>query len=206
VTTGAAESVENDQRAARSVHRRGLIGLLTAPCDTTQKGGTCQRKRDTGCSLSSDGDGHLLGPVDPEGIGDPGCLGRGPEPVGSCCAGGVEDALAFLPDDLSQAEVDVGGGVESDARVPVFIVVVLEEPFAECPGRRDVGEALRKGGRILERLELGLRVGVVVGLVRARVALEDSARRAFAEPRPANPPRTCSDWQARSADPQTLWA
>jgi hypothetical protein len=56
--------------------------------------------------------------------------------------------------------MDIGWGVEPDARVAVLVVVVLEEAVAESPGRRDVGKALGEGREVLERLELGLRVGV----------------------------------------------
>jgi hypothetical protein len=78
--------------------------------------------------------------------------------VGPGDMGGVEDALTLLPDDLHQAEVNVGGSVQSDARVAVLGVVVLEEPFAERPGNGEVGEALGEGRGVLERLELGFGV------------------------------------------------
>ena len=60
-----------------------------------------------------------------------GCLGWFPESVGSGGVGGVEDALAFLTDDVVEAVVDVGWGVQGDAGVAVLVVVVLEERFAE---------------------------------------------------------------------------
>jgi hypothetical protein len=66
---------------------------------------------------------HLLGSVDPKGIWDPGGLRRGPEPVGHGVVGSVEDPLAFLPDNLSQTEMDVGRCMQTDPRVAVFGVV-----------------------------------------------------------------------------------
>ena len=46
----------------------------------------------------------------------------GPQPLGYEGVGGVEDALAILSDHLGQAEVNIGRGVELDARVAVLVV------------------------------------------------------------------------------------
>ena len=49
----------------------------------------------------------------------------------------------------------------------VLVVVVVEEPGAEGPGVLDRTEPLREGGEVLEGLEAGLGVEVVVGDVGA---------------------------------------
>ena len=101
-----------------------------------------------------------------------GCLWWFPEAVGSVGVGGVEHSLAFLADDVVEAVVDVGWGVEADTGVAVFVVVVVEERFAERSSRSDVGEPFGEGGRVFQGFELCFGVGVVVGLVWPGVALE----------------------------------
>jgi len=60
---------------------------------------------------------------------------------------------------------------ETDSRVPVFVIVVVEEAAAEQASILDGTETTRELGAILQRLELRLGVGIVVGDVRSRVGL-----------------------------------
>ena len=66
----------------------------------------------------------------------------GPEPPRHGGVGGVEDV--WRSSRTIPAEVDVGRGVQADARMAVFVVVVLEEAAAEGSGAGDGGEALGK--------------------------------------------------------------
>jgi hypothetical protein len=62
----------------------------------------------------------------------------------------MENASALLPDDLGQAEVDVGRGVQGDARVAPRVFVVLEEPRAGRGRRRGrVGNEVRSSAHAL---------------------------------------------------------
>ena len=63
--------------------------------------------------------------------------------------------------------VDVGGGVQAEAAVAVVVVVPGEELLAVGSGGLDRGEAAGEAGPVLEGLELGFGVGVVVADVRA---------------------------------------
>src|SRR5664280_1215998 len=69
--------------------------------------------------------------------------------------------------------MDVGRGEEADPRMAVRRVVPGEEGGAEGPGVLERAEAAGKGRPVLEGLELGLAVRVVVGHVGPRVALLD---------------------------------
>ncbi len=60
---------------------------------------------------------------------------------------------------------------ETDSRVAVFEVVVVEEVAAEQASILDGAETTRELGAILQRLELRLGVGIVVRDVRSRVSL-----------------------------------
>ncbi len=66
--------------------------------------------------------------------------------------GGVEDFLALLSDRLGEAVVDVGRGVEPDARVPVLVVVVLEEPSQKARAASMLAKRLGKVGEYLRVL------------------------------------------------------
>lgn len=70
----------------------------------------------------------MVGSVDPRGVGE---LRRfGPfadEPFGVCGVGGIAYTGTLVTDRLGQAVVDVGGGVQADAGVAVFVVVPTEE-------------------------------------------------------------------------------
>jgi len=78
--------------------------------------------------------GFEFGLVDPE-------LGRherrvrpAAEPFGVGVVGGGEGVLPVLVDRVGGAEVHRRGGVPSDARVPVDVVVLVEEAGAELAG------------------------------------------------------------------------
>jgi hypothetical protein len=60
--------------------------------------------------------------------------------------------------------MDGGGSVETECGVVVLVAVVREELLAERAGVLDAVEVVGEGGAVLERLELRLRVGVVVAL------------------------------------------
>ena len=78
--------------------------------------------------------------------------------------GGVEDQGPLLADQAGGAEVDRGGRVIPDARVPVLVVVVVQPGAHEGARVLGVGEAAREVRGVLERLEPRLVVGVVVPL------------------------------------------
>ena len=58
-------------------------------------------------------------------------------------------------------------GHHADARVPMLGVVPGKEGPAMSPAILLGTEALRKPGPVLERLELGFRIGIIIGAVRA---------------------------------------
>ena len=68
----------------------------------------------------------------------------------------------------------VGGRQQPQGRVVMFVVVPAEQFRAERPGVLQRAEVLGKRWPVLERLELGLRVRVVVGDVGPRVGLGDA--------------------------------
>jgi len=77
----------------------------------------------------------LFGSVDPRGLGDLRWLGRfADEPFRVCGVGGIEHACAVVPDCLGQAVVDVGGGLQDQPGVAVFVVVPTEEVLAVSSG------------------------------------------------------------------------
>ena len=67
-------------------------------------------------------------------------------------------------------------GHQPDARVPVFVVVVAEEFVAEAEGVLIAAETLGESRTVLEGLELGLGVRVVVRDVWPAVRLGDPQR------------------------------
>ena len=60
------------------------------------------------------------------------------------------------------------------AGVVLLVVLPREELLAETAGLGEGAEAIRKAGAVLQRFEVGFRVGVVVGDRRAAVPLEDT--------------------------------
>ena len=91
-----------------------------------------------------------FGLVDPGDVGDRGC------------------------DGWSSEAAHGGWGVVADAGVAVVVVVVVEEVVGEGSGVGEAGESLRESGCVLEGLELGFGVGVVVGAVRSAVGAGDA--------------------------------
>ena len=88
--------------------------------------------------------------------------------------GGVEGDGALGADLGGGAVVDRRRGVQPDAGVAVDVVVVIEERGAERAGVFDRAEPAGERRAVLEGLEVGLRVRVVVGHVGAAVAAGDT--------------------------------
>ena len=101
--------------------------------------------------------------VDPDLRREFGGTGRaGHKAVGPGGVGGGEHILP-LPDHLGRpAEVDLPGREQADPAMPVPGVVPREELAAEVLRLLDVAEAAGEAGVVLDRLELRLRVRVVV--------------------------------------------
>jgi hypothetical protein len=100
------------------------------------------------------------GLVDP---GDGGQLGWGRgagEPLRVGRVGLVEHDGAVGSDLRSGVVVDRCGGVEPERGVPVLVVVGVEERGAEHAGVVDRPEPLGERRAVLERLELGLGIGL----------------------------------------------
>lgn len=74
--------------------------------------------------------------VDPVAVGDLGWAGSSGEAFGVGGTGGVEGGLAGIVDRAGGRVVDRGGGVSADPGMAVDVVVLGEEPIAECPGGR----------------------------------------------------------------------
>jgi hypothetical protein len=91
------------------------------------------------------------------------CLGSAvAEAVGVGGVGGVEGGLALGADLGRGAEVDRRGGVQPDPGVAVLVVVVAEEPSQNVRASAREPNALGEDRGVLQRLERGLAVGVVV--------------------------------------------
>src|SRR4051812_13272321 len=84
---------------------------------------------------------------------------------------GLEHAFALDLNVSSLAEVDARRRVEPQAGMAVLAVVPVEEVLAEGTRVFDGAETPGKLRSILERLEVRLRIRVVVGAVRSGVAL-----------------------------------
>ncbi len=67
--------------------------------------------------------------------------------------------------------VNVGRCHEADSRVPVVVIVIVEKTAAEQPAVFDGTETAGELRAILQRLELGLGVGIIVRDVRSGVGL-----------------------------------
>ncbi len=78
--------------------------------------------------------------------------------------GEIQYSSALFSDQLRSAIVDIGRGMEPDARVAVVVVVPGEEPTTVVVGVLEGPKALREVRPILEGPEVTLRVGVVVAL------------------------------------------
>ena len=90
------------------------------------------------------------------------------------------------------AGVDHGRGEQPEAGVMMRVVVPGKEGLAPGAGIGQTAEGLGEARRVLERLELGFGIRVVVGDVRARVALVD----------PRLMSSSASEWAITPAPPQ----
>ena len=114
------------------------------------------------------------GGIDPDGGGQAGRLGAFPlEPLWVGDESGLQGFGAFQVHRLGLAEVDGGRGHVADARVAMRLVVPGEELLAMAAGILDAAEAVREIGTVLQRLELGLGIGVVVRDIGPAVGLGD---------------------------------
>src|SRR5574337_565594 len=106
----------------------------------------------------------MVGSVDPRNVGDLRRFGWfADEPFWVFGVGGVEYAGTFVADRLGQAVVDVGGGMQAQPGVAVFIVIPTEEDLAVPSSFLDRAELAGEVGSVLQRFELGLAERVVVG-------------------------------------------
>ena len=84
------------------------------------------------------------------------------ESFGVCGVGGVEHTGAFVADDGGGAVVHVGGNVQAEPGMAVFVVVPAEEDLAVAAGGLDRVEPVWEVGPVLQRLELCFAERVVV--------------------------------------------
>ena len=107
--------------------------------------------------------------VDPGRVREVKDLGwvRGAEAFGVRRSGEGQGGAAVGGLGCCQAIVDVGGGVKSNPRMPMFMVVPLHKIGQEALSIRQGAEAFREGRGVLQRLKPGLGVGVVIGDLRA---------------------------------------
>jgi hypothetical protein len=85
----------------------------------------------------------------------------------------IEHDLASGVDLLGAAFVNAGGRHHPDAAVPVLVVVPVKVATAEAARILDGPESLGKARAVFQRLELRFGVRVVVGNMRAAVALRE---------------------------------
>ena len=85
----------------------------------------------------------------------------------------VERVLARRVNGIGLAEVHLVGCHRANAAVVVFLVVPIEEASAECSGILNAPEVFGEPWLVFQGFEAGLRVGVVVGCVRAAMRLDD---------------------------------
>jgi hypothetical protein len=76
----------------------------------------------------------------------------------------LKDGSTLGPDLQYLSKVDGARSVEPERRMVVLMVVVVEELFAEDANVLDAVELVGERGAVLQRLELRLRVGIVVAL------------------------------------------
>ena len=102
--------------------------------------------------------------IDPNGGGQTGRLGAFPfESLGVGEESGLQGLGAFAVHRVGQTEVDGSRGHEGDTRVAMALVVPPEEPLAMAAGILNAAEASREIRPILQRFELRLGIGVVIG-------------------------------------------
>lgn len=98
-------------------------------------------------------------------------LRAGAESLVGCPAGGVERGVSVTVDLVGVPVVHIGGGVHPDSGVPAVVVVGFHELVRELPRLGEGAEPVGEDGQVLHRLEQRLRVGVVLGDVRAGAGL-----------------------------------
>ena len=106
-------------------------------------------------------------------IGSSGC--RVVDPNLLWCAGSEgarQGRLALSGHLIGTPGVDIGRREQRDSRVTMLMVVPVEEGLAVGTRVFDADEACRDVGAVLQRLELRLRVRVVVGGVRGAVQFQ----------------------------------
>ena len=104
----------------------------------------------------------FLGRVDPDGSRDLGWFGTlADEALGRAEKRGVKCGLAGGMDCARLPEVDLVGCHQADACVMVLVIPGCE-PAAECAGLNDGLEPFWELRLVFQRLEMGLREGVVV--------------------------------------------
>jgi hypothetical protein len=90
----------------------------------------------------------LVGSVDPRDLRDLRRFGWfADEPFRVCGVGGVEYAGALVADCLSEAVVDISGGMQASPGMAMYIVVPTEEILTVRPGGLDRAEPAGKSGR-----------------------------------------------------------
>lgn len=90
---------------------------------------------------------------------------------------GGQDLTVRVVGHLSAPVVDYLRGQEANARMAMLGVVPAKEVSIEGPGLFDRGESVGEDGPVLEGLELRLRIGIIVGDMRARMRLGDTEAR-----------------------------
>src|SRR5664280_2704745 len=148
--------------------------LPAAARSGTCRDGICQPVWGTDLHLLLSGGLLRLGLVDPRRSRRAGRGGRlVDEPFGVGGVRRVKDAGPFGVDGLGAPVVHVGRDVQPQTGVPVLVVVPAEEGLTVHASRFDRGEAGGEVGPVLQRLELGLGVWVVIAHVRSGVGLGD---------------------------------
>ena len=110
---------------------------------------------------------RFLGRVDPDRSWDLGWFGTlADDPLRGAEKRGVKCGLAGGVDCVGLPEVDLVGRHQADACVVMLFVIPGCEPAAECAGINDGFESFGEFRLIFQRLEVGLREGVVVGGMR----------------------------------------
>ena len=87
---------------------------------------------------------------------------------------GVEkDDTSAMSDPFGPAVVNVGGSVQSDARVAVVVVVPTEESSTVGTGIFEAAEAVGEVWSVLEGAELRFRIAIVIAHVGSAVGFGD---------------------------------
>lgn len=87
--------------------------------------------------------------------------------------GGLQDLLALAYDDLGLTIMDAGWGQQAQATMIKIVVIPGKESSGPSPGLTQRGKLVGKSGMILEGFEVSLRLGIIIGHLRPRVAFGD---------------------------------